>query len=393
MKRLVYLVALGVLLLWLVITPGVASADTPSTSNEIVLSTNYPSVVADQSSPVTFSINLSNQTKTWQQLDLSVDGSADWQPTFKSGGYTVRSVMVEPGKSQSVDLQVKAPQDAQPKDYRFVVKATNPNGVTVKDLAVDVMLQNKITRTSLQMTTDYPNLRGQASSSFSFTLNVVNNSDQDRIVNFDTTSPQDWQVTIKPSYQSTQVSSISMKANANQSIQVDVTPPKSAPADQYPIMVKASTGSDTAQLPLSVVIVGQPSLSLATASGQLNTHASADSPSKLTLTVKNTGTDPLQNISLSSSTPDGWQVTFSPSMIDSLAANQTTQVTALINPGNRALAGDYMVSITASAGSTSDSKDIRVTVETPTTWGWAAVGAIAVVVIGLGLVFVRFSRR
>jgi uncharacterized membrane protein len=393
MKRVFIFSILIAALLAIGLSPARVMADAPVTDNPITISTAFPALVAAKGSTITFSLDLTNRTQVWEELALQVDGPADWNPTLKSTGYTVRQVMIEPGKSQSVDLELKPPKNAQAQDYTFDVKAVSQDGTAVKDLPLVVTLQDKTSKTDLKMTTDYPDLKGPASNSFTFNLSVTNDSDQDRTVNFDTTVPQDWQVTIKPSYQSTQVSSISMKANGNQSIDVTVTPPHDVPAGTYPIAMRASTGSDTAQIPLNVVIVGNDAVSLDSASGQLNTQATVDSPTKFSLVVKNTGSSPLQNVSVSASTPNGWDVSFNPAKIDTLPVGQSTQVDATIKPGPQALAGDYMVSMTASAGSVSDSKDIRVTVETPTTWGFAAVGAMAVVIIGLGLVFARYSRR
>lgn len=393
MKRVLFLSAFSAALLAIVIGPSLASADSPIPANAVVISTPFPSLVVDEGSAVTFSLDVANPTTTWQELTLSVTGPADWNPTFNSSGDTVREVMVAPGKDQSVDLQLKPPASTAAQNYAFTVKATAQDGSAVNPLPLSVTVQNQVSQSDVKLTTQYPSLQGPASNSFSFTLNVANDSTQPRTVSFDTTAPNDWQVTIKPSYQTTQVSSISMKANDNQSVDVAVTPTKDATAGSYPVVVHASAGSDQTQLPLNVVIVGNPEVSLSTASGQLNTHASVDSPSNMTLTVQNTGSAPLQNLSLTSSPPDGWSVTFSPSTIDTLAVGQSTNVAATIKPGTQALAGDYMVSISASAGSASASQDIRVTVETPTAWGWAAVGAIAIVVLGLGAVFARYSRR
>jgi uncharacterized membrane protein len=393
MKRTVLLSALIAAFLALGLAPSLVFADSPIASNSVIIATAFPALVVEQGSSVTFSLDLENNTSSWQQLTLAVNGPSDWNPTFTSAGNTVREAMIAPGKSQSVDLQLKPPANAKPQDYQFQVKATTQDGTLVSALPLIVTLQNKVSQSAITLTTQYPDLQGPASNSFKFTLSVTNDSTQERTVNFNTTVPTNWQTTLQPSYQSTEVSSISMKANDNQSIDVTVTPPHDAAAGEYPIVVHASAGSDQAELPLKVVIVGNPAVSLSTASGQLNTQASVDSAAKMTLTVKNTGSAPLQNLSITASTPDGWNVSFSPDKIDTLAVGQTANVNATIQPGTQALAGDYMVTVTASAGSASDSKDIRVTVETPTAWGWAAVGAIAVVVIGLGVVFARYSRR
>lgn len=392
MKRFVLLGVLLTLAL-VFLFPSIAQADTPSSNNTIVLSTAYPSVITEKGNSITFSIDLVNQTPTWQSLDLKVEGPADWEPILKSSGMTVRSVMIEPGKSRSVDLQVKPPENATAQDYTFIVKATNANGVVVNDLPMTVRLQEKTSKGGLKFTTDYPNLRGQPGDSFSFRFDLANQSDQDRVVNFEATTPKDWTVTFKPGYESRQITSLPLKGNASQTITMDVSAPRRLDAGEYKLVVRAIADSDRVEVPLSIIVAGNPSLSLGTASGQLNARATVDAESKMTLIVKNTGSALLQNISLSASKPDGWDVNFNPDKIESLPVGQTTEVNVTLKPSNRALAGDYLVTMTASSGQASDSKDIRVTVETPTTWGFAALGAIGIVVVGLGLIFARFSRR
>jgi uncharacterized membrane protein len=393
MKRAVIFSTLIAIFLAMGLMPSLVLADSPTASNSIIIATAFPSLVVNEGSTVTFSLVLQNNTQSWQELTLAVNGPNDWNPTFNGAGDTVREAMIAPGKAQSVDLQLTPPANAKPQDYQFQVKATTQDGTVVNALPLVVTLQNKVSKSDVKLTTQYPDLQGPASNSFKFTLSVTNDSTQARTVSFNTTVPTNWKTTIEPSYQSTEVSSISMKANDNQSIDVTVTPPSDAAAGTYPVVINASAGSNQTQLPLKVVIVGNPAVSLSTASGQLNTQASVDSASKMTLTIKNTGSAPLQNLTVTSAPPSGWDVSFSPSKIDTLAVGQSTDIQATIKPGTQALAGDYMVTVTASAGTASDSKDIRVTVDTPTAWGWAAVAAIAVVVIGLGLVFTRYSRR
>jgi uncharacterized membrane protein len=394
MKRLaLLLIGISALVLFL-ITPGLTAADTPSGTQTVFLATTFPSIVLTKGDSISFSIDLDNKTDTWQALNLQAETPEGWQAAFKSGGYTVNQVMVEPGKTQSVDLNLTAPDNvATNQAYTFTVKATSADNSISQVLHLSVTLKDKETKSGLKLDTQYPDLQGSGDNAFSFTLNLSNQSDQDRIVNVDATAPEGWQVSIKPSYESKEVRSFSLKGNGSQSIELDVTPPRQVQAGEYQVVVNASSGNDHAQVPLTIGIQGKPNLSLTTANGNLNTQASSDAETKVSLVVNNIGSAPLQNISLSAQQPSGWDVTFTPQTIDQLAVGQTANVTLSFKPSTRALAGDYLVTLTASGGGVSDSKDLRVTVETPTTWGWAAVGAIVVIVVGLGVVFVRFSRR
>jgi len=59
----------------------------------------------------------------------------------------------------------------------------------------------------------------------------------------------------------------------------------------------------------------------------------------------------------------------------------------------RAIAGDYLISLSTNSPDASKTVEFRVTVSTPTFWGWIGALIVAAVVIGLAVVFVRLGRR
>ncbi len=393
MRRVSMLSILVLVSLLVAILAQPATADTPDASQGIILSTSYTSVVTEKGNAVTFSLEVSNSSQAYQEVTLQAEGPAEWNPVFKQGGYAIRSVMVAPGESQRVDFQVRSPEQAEAQDYAFQLKAVGSAGQALGQLQVTVSLTEKPVATGLAMTTRYPESQCQAGSTISFRITVDNDASEDRSVNLTASAPADWQVTFKPAYESRQVNVISMKGSATQDIDVDITVPRLTEAGQYTVTVGASADRDQAEVALKVTVTGKAEISMTTASGQLSARAAVDRQTKITLLVKNTGTAPLENVSLSAFSPDGWEVTFDPTKIDDLPVDQVAQVNASIRPSAKALAGDYMVTMNVSAGTAYDSKDIRITVETPTTWGWVAVAAIAAVIGGLGYTFARFSRR
>jgi len=291
MKRWLVFLLVGLLAL----LPTSAWAQSPAPS--VVLWTAYPTVVQDKGQSVTFDLELSNKTTTWQDIDLKVEGPADWEATFRKSGYIVRRVMVEPEKSLSFDLQLKPPENVSAGEYIFTVKATTQERVALKDLRLVVVMKEKTGKGGLKFTTDYPNVRGQPGTSFTFRFDLVNQAEQERTVNFEATTPKDWEVVFKPGYESRQISSLPLKGNASQTINVDITAPSRIEAGDYKFVVRAIAENDRVEVPLVITIVGKPSFSLNTATGQLNTRVSVDAPAKMTLVLRNTGSAPLQNVS------------------------------------------------------------------------------------------------
>jgi len=109
--------------------------------------------------------------------------------------------------------------------------------------------------------------------------------------------------------------------------------------------------------------------------------------------VTNTGTAPAENIQLSGSAPSGWKVSFEPKTIDRIAPNEHKEVQALLSPPSKAIAGDYVTSLTATSHGENGHADFRVTVTTSTLWGVAGIGIIgAALLIMVGAV-ARFGRR
>ena len=155
----------------------------------------------------------------------------------------------------------------------------------------------------------------------------------------------------------------------------------------------AAAGSDTATIQLEADITGAPGVKLSTPNQVLNTQVTAGSSGTFQVIVTNSGTTPLTNVNLASTPPSSWKVTFDTPTIDTLAPNDSKIVTATIQPSSNALAGDYDLTITASASSVNDSLDIRTTVQASPLWGFLGIGIIAVVLVLLAWAFRRYGRR
>jgi len=132
---------------------------------------------------------------------------------------------------------------------------------------------------------------------------------------------------------------------------------------------------------------------LTTPTGNLNTDITAGSSKKLTLVVKNTGTSPLKNIELSGTGPTDWEVTFEPKKIETLEPNASTEVVATVKASKKAIAGDYIVNMSARTSEKTADAVFRMTVETSVLWGWIGVLIILAVIGGVYYLFRTYGRR
>jgi uncharacterized membrane protein len=222
---------------------------------------------------------------------------------------------------------------------------------------------------------------------------VNNKSDAERLVNLAAEVPKGWDLNIKPSYESKQISSLRIRAGASQTVAVEVKPPRDAEAGEYPVLFRAATDKSQAEARLRVVLTGTYRLDAATPTGRLSLDAVVGKPATLALLVKNTGTAVNRNVKLSSFAPESWKVEFKPETIEAIEPGGVQQVEAKITPAAQALVGDYSVAVTADGEKASKTLELRVTAHAPSTWGWIGVGIIAAVIGGLGGLFAWLGRR
>ena len=246
---------------------------------------------------------------------------------------------------------------------------------------------------TVQLTTDVPVQRGSSDLTFPFTLELRNDTPAQLTFALQAVGPSGWQVTAQPTGE-TQAASFSVDAGATKSIDVEAVPPEIVEAGTYPLAVQAvGSGGRNAAIELTVEITGRVDMSFSTADERLNAQATAGSSTELTMVISNNGTAPLEAVNLTASAPSGWQVTFDPATVDGVAAQQAANAVARIKPSSDAIAGDYVVTMTAQNDEASESVEIRVTVETSPVWGVVGLLLIAAAVGGLYAVFRRFGRR
>lgn len=352
------------------------------------LTAPYPSIVVDGTDTVTLQLSLVNSGAEGQAADLAVARAPEgWTTTLKSGGFVVRRVYVKPEDDVTLSFQVTPPGGPEPGTHQFVIEARDA-GRLLSRLELEVSVEPGAPG-SIALTGDFPVLGGSAGESFEFKVTVRNDTNEERDVALAAQAPEGWRVSFKPSFENTQVSSIRLQGGASKGLDIEVTAPQGAAPGEYPILVRASAGSDEAVAELRVVLIGSYSLELTTPSGRLNTTATAGRDRVLNLALVNTGSAEIVNLSLSARAPTGWEATFEPETLSSLAPQSVREVQLRLKPSAKAIAGDYVVSLSARSPLTSASQQLRVTVETPPTLG--IVGGLVIFAV-LGVLFWLFSK-
>jgi uncharacterized repeat protein (TIGR01451 family) len=362
----------------------------------LAVTTTYPAIEVDPGGTATFPLTATSTTP--QRVDLTVDGVPEgFTASFRGGGSIVSSVFTKPTGEEppQLELQVKVPEGAAPGKHSLTVTARS--GAEVVTVPLDVTVSD---RSGGQVTLDArtPVLRGSTTDEFSFSLTLSNDTAQEVEFSFQASGPPGWTVDARPSGEA-QAATAVVDAGGTATVTVTADPPTEEPAGQYVFDVVATGNGLTAEAQLGVELTGNYEMRLTTADGRLSTQATAGTASNFTVTVQNTGTAPLANVTLSATPPAEWKVEFQPATIPAIEPNQSQPVTAVITPAGNAVAGDYVVSLSAQAAGTGDAgaataeAEIRTTVETSSVWGLVGIGVIALVLGGLLFVFRQYGRR
>lgn len=365
------------------------SAGSISADASLLVSTPYPAVETQPGSTVSVDLNVSSATT--EAVSLDVNGlDPGWSATLRGGGFVIHGV-TSSSDGAKAKLEIDVPPDATPGDHELSVVASDGAGgrsTVVLDLLVAEQVDNGVS-----LTTDFPSLSGEPGGKFAYTLTVTNDTPIEQTFTFDPSGPQGWDVTASPTAEA-KAQTLTVDAGGTGTLKVSATAPSSADEGLYPIDVSV-VGANGAQgtLTLQAEVVGTPELVLGTADQRLDVSGAVNHEKRVPLIVTNTGSAALESVKLAGTAPTDWDVSFEPTTLDAVQPGETAQVTAVITPSTDAVAGDYAMTVRASAGSLSSNIDLRYTVEGSRTLGVVAVGVIAAAFLILAGVFVKYGRR
>jgi uncharacterized membrane protein len=358
----------------------------------VYLTTRYPALTVRAGETTTIDLSLRNFNHPPEELSLSVPEIAQgWKATVLGGGQPVESAIVEPDSEEKLQLRLEPPAGTGPGDYRFIVEAKGGGNDLKLPIAVTI---GQELPAKLKLTTNFPSLRGTATTSFKYRVTVANDSGRDATINFSADAPKNFQVTFSEAYGSQQITSIPIEAGKSKDIEASVSLPRDTPAGDYKLALHAKSEAASADLDLAMTIIGQPRLALAGEGGRLSGEAYAGQDSQLTVLVRNDGSEAARDIELSATTPEGWKTNFDPKELPELAAGTSQPIKVSLTPSPRAIAGDYQTTIRAnSAGGQSESANFRITVLTSTLWGAVGIGVISLALLIVVFAVARYGRR
>jgi uncharacterized membrane protein len=373
------------------LAPAANAADAPKDVKGLFLMSDYPAVTLRPGETSSVNLRLYNYDVPPERLSLSVSGvPAGWTATLMGGGQPVAAAMPGTDASVSLELRLDVPKNAAEGTQTLTVAAAGSS--TKAELPIAVTLAKDLPA-KLTLTPQLPELRGTSRSSFEFQLGIKNDSGKKLIVSLGAQAPQNFDASFSEQYGSQELNAVPIDAGQTKDVKLKVRPPNTAAAGSYKVVARVGAEDATATTDLTLDITGQPKLDISGREGLVSTRATAGKETSVPVVITNTGTAPADDVELSGSAPSGWKVTFDPKSVERIAPNENKEVQALITPTEKAIAGDYVTTLRASARGESASTTFRVTVMTSTMWGIAGVGIIGIALLVLVGAVTRFGRR
>src|ERR1035437_2764690 len=257
----------------------------------------------------------------------------------------------------------------------------------------------------LQLDCPYPSLSNFSGSSFTFDIDIKYYNTDTKLFNINVTPISGWNITTTATDTGKEISSVQITGNgvdtpAIESIQVNLTPTGNLQPDPGPYNTTLTISSDTFTQKMNLVANVKPqfAFSLNENPGQPVTSPSivvnSGGGTPYNFSIINSGSASIQNLTLSATTPAGWNIAFNPATVASVPAGQNQQITATITPPNtQNVDGDYTVTLKAANQTILTTMDVRVRVVTPGFPTWAVMAIIIAVVIVLAIAYHFLIQR
>jgi uncharacterized membrane protein len=235
------------------------------------------------------------------------------------------------------------------------------------------------------------NLEGTAKETFRFNASLHNATARAIIYSFRADIPAGWNVAFR--VDGMPVTSFRADSGRTQDVSIELTPTPDAKPGTYTIPVTASAEWDTLSLKLEAVVKGAYGMELTTPTGLLSGEITEGNRESIHLTLKNTGTLPLEGLELAAQAPAKWDAIFEPARVERLEPGKSIDVVAHLKVPDKTIAGDYATTFSARNNNINATALFRTTVTTSWLAGWMGV---LVILAAVGVIYTlirKYGRR
>ena len=379
------------LVLSLVSATALAKDPSPDSVKGLYLTTDFPALTIRAGEEADLPLTIYNYGLPPQRTAISVaEAPTGWKAEIQGAGKPVGAAFVDYDGKATLTLKLTVPESEKPGPYQLTVNAEGDAAKSSLPIAVTLAppLQARLTATP-----KFPTLSGSARTSFDFAVTVKNEGANDMTVALKTDAPEGYTTSYKEQYGQQDITSLLIKAGESKDITVSVKPTPSAQSGEVPVTFEAVGDKVSASAKLTLDIGGLPAMTVSGPDDRLSGEAYAGQERSFPLTIANIGSAPVVNVGMNASPPQGWKVTFDPKRVPPIPVGGQQKVNVMVTPSAQAIAGDYLLNVSAIGDGVDQNVSYRVTVLTSTLWGVAGVGVIVIALLVLVGAVGRFGRR
>ncbi|MDH5661560.1 MAG: NEW3 domain-containing protein, partial [Elusimicrobiota bacterium] len=212
------------------------SATIGASPDEIKLTTPFPRIEISAGHEIQLEININNLGTQYETLSLEVLKPENWEATLRSTGYVIKMVSLAPGENRSVELIVSPPLEENFGSHTIEIKAFDEKG-NVRD-SLDIILDfAEVSPLGILLSTPNPSIEGPAGEDFKFTVDVRNETGEERDIVLSSVHPANWTITFMPRYELTLIRAVHLEAGERKALEVTISPSPDAEAGDYDIVV------------------------------------------------------------------------------------------------------------------------------------------------------------
>lgn len=252
---------------------------------------------------------------------------------------------------------------------------------------------------SIEVFTDWPVLEDTPGNSFEFEITFNYRIKERRLFDLNLTVPPGWAGVTKSSYPEKEVSAFEpdpREFSVKIYVEVEPVPGMLPEPGEYTFTFEIASGNLRDSVELKAVVVDLPPryrLDMFTPTLRSDIQVKAGEDNHVTVLLINSETGTIENITFSSQKPEGWELAFTPSKIESLEAGLSQEIDVVVTPPRNTEAGDYPLILKATSEKADSKLELRAALLTSTVWGGVGIGIAVGVIAGLIVWFRRLGKR
>ena len=365
---------------------------TPVKDTESVdVKSTYISISEELGQTIHLPITITNNDEVDKKITLTGTAPTNWSFQVKSStDMVVKSLLIAPGSSEKLTLELEPSDAAQTGDYIFSVNVIDDNGLVYDTLEFEVNLREAVSE--IEVISSYSEVSVEAGESVTFPLVVWNKGEADALTLFTVpVLPANWDASFKAD--DLEIASIQIAGDESESIKLIVKPPNSVISGLYEmkVVIESDDGGQH-ELDFLIEVVGSYNLNLELST--LYTTVTIGGTVTYTAKVTNRGQTAVTTLYLDAVLPEDWEASITPTQVSSLDPRDSETFTIIADVPSDTEAGDYLVTMHALSDQLeSDEIDVRITAQASNTWGYIGIGLALIAVVGAVIIFRRFKRR